>query len=293
VLLGIALFAAVDLVEGGWRQESGRGRRHRLPARVAATAEECRHRGTAALALSLAPDAILALGDLQYEEGELANFQQAYHPTWGRMKASTFPVPGNHEYGTKGPGGYYAYWGARAGHPSQGYYKTTIGSWQVVALNSNIDMSVGSAQEKWLRRVLTQSSATCELIFMHHPRWSNSAESPDKEKVAPLVKAAYDHGVELMLVGHAHNYQRFAPLNPSKRVDNARGIVEFVVGTGGKDLYPITSTAAPLVASYDDGFGVLELRLSDTGWTSRFVPESGDPFTDVASGACHRRGKTR
>jgi hypothetical protein len=151
----------------------------------ATSSADCRHRQTSDLVLSRNPTKVIAAGDLQYEQGELSNFQRSYDPTWGRFKAITLPAPGNHEYGKSNASGYYDYWGPQAGVRGKGYYQTFVGSWQVIALNSNIELPAGGMQEQWLRQVLAASDAKCELpscttragpaaITVTDPRWPRS-----------------------------------------------------------------------------------------------------------------------
>jgi acid phosphatase type 7 len=259
---------------------------------------ECRHARTATLVESLAPDAVAALGDLQYQFGELANFQASYGPTWGRFRAITYPVPGNHEYEgapeRDSAPGYHAYFGAAAGSPTMGYYRRELRDWTLFALNSGalaytrtredlpddcwpVSCAVGSPQESWLRAQLASVPAgRCVVAFWHHPRLSSGfsgAHQPHPE-TEPLVDALRDHGAELILTAHTHNYERFT----------IGGVTQFVVGTGGRSLH--TSTGPPLTTTLrTDAFGVLELTLGSRSWSSRFVTESG-AAGDAASGSC-------
>jgi hypothetical protein len=264
---------------------------------------ECHHARTADLVESLAPDAVAVLGDNQYQDGELENFQLAYHPTWGRFKAITHPAVGNHEYEgdpeRDDASGYFDYFGAAAGDRDKGYYRWALGDWTVFVLNSGainytrngnpglpddcwpVSCAVGSEQEQWLRAELaTLPAASCVLAYWHHPRFSsgfNGQNQPHPE-TEPLIDALEDHDAELILAGHSHNYERFRPLDIS-------GLTQFVVGTGGRSLHvpgPQLDTSEVLRA---DLFGVLELTLAPTGWSSRFVAESGQTV-DTAAGGC-------
>jgi hypothetical protein len=266
-------------------------------------ATTCRHAGTANLVESLAPDAVAVLGDAQYEHGELLNFQTVYDPTWGRFKAITHPAVGNHEYEGDDErdeaSGYYAYFGAAAGEPDKGYYRWALGEWTVFVLNSGainytrngnpalpddcwpVSCKAGEAQESWLRAELaTLSADSCVLAYWHHPRFSSgfSRQHQPHPETEPLLDALRDHDADLILAGHSHNYERFKPLSPG-------GLTQFVVGTGGRSLHvpgPQLETSEVLRA---DVFGVLELTLAPTGWTSRFVAESGQTV-DTAAGGC-------
>jgi hypothetical protein len=282
------------------------------------TAERCRQAGTATLVETLAPDAVAVLGDIQYEHGELANFQSVYDPTWGRFKSITHPAAGNHEYEGPEPDdrrdsaeGYFTYFGAAAGDPSQGYYRWSLGDWEVFVLNSGaidytrtgggaaepddcwpVSCAAGSAQETWLRGELGALPAdACVLAYWHHPRYSSGygGFTKDYRETAPLFQALHEHGAELVLTGHAHNYERFLPMDGADAADPLNGITQFVVGTGGRNLFtdpgPRRATSAQL---YTDAFGVQELTLEPGGWRSRFVTESGEERDPVA-GDCHGR----
>ncbi len=164
--------------------------------------------------------ALLALGDLQYENGELSAFNSEYEPTYGRLKSITWPVPGNHEYNIPGAAGYYSYFGARAGDPAKGYYSFELGSWHIVALNSNCSggiCSVGSAQERWLRADLAASTKPCTLAMWHHPRFSSGTVHGDNASLVGLFTALADFDVEMVMSGHEHDYERFALAGRSGR----------------------------------------------------------------------------
>ena len=253
----------------------------------------CQHEATAALVLAIAPQAVLVLGDVQYEEGELEDFQQFYEPTWGAFKAITYPATGNHEYESPGADGYFDYFNGvgvdsgRAGHRARGYYAFTLGPWRAIALNSNCGdiggCGEGSPQERWLRGVLASSDAACTLAFWHHPLFSASRQEP---AVAPLWRALQDHGVDLVLTAHDHLYQRFAPLTWNGVVDSSRGISSFVVGTGGKNVYGASNS--PLGLEVKDGrtFGVLRLVLNPDGFEWQFLGVPGSTFSDSGAARC-------
>ena len=185
----------------------------------------------------------LALGDLQYVKGTLDQFQRSYDPTFGRIKAITYPVVGNHEYMTKGATGYFSYFGAAAGTAGEGWYSFDVGTdWHVVALNSNcgrVDCVAGSVQEQWLRADLLASERPCTLAFWHHPLFSSGDHHGDDPRLVPLWQALLDDGAELVLNGHEHGYERFAPQDAGA-VRNDLGVRQIVVGTGGRSLHPFT-----------------------------------------------------
>jgi hypothetical protein len=230
----------------------------------------------------------LALGDLQYENGELTSFQSTYDSSYGRLKAKTKPAPGNHEYNTAGATGYYTYFGAAAGDPTKGYYSFDIGStWHVIALNSNctaVACAAGSAQEQWLRADLAAASARpCTIAFWHHPRFSSN-EHGDDATVAPFWDALSAAGTELVLNGHDHGYERFDPQTPGAVAD-PNGIREIVAGTGGRSLYAFGAPHANSIVRYAT-FGYLRLTLGTNAYSWQFVTEAGT-VSDSGTGTCH------
>jgi hypothetical protein len=258
------------------------------------TPEACRQKDTSDLLLdpSAFPTlaAVLTVGDNQYENATLAAYLSSYELSWGRVKAKTHPTPGNHEYGTTGAAGYYDYFGAAAGDRSKGYYSFDLGRWHLIALNSNCDEVGGcgrkSPQTKWLRADLAASSAACTLAYWHHPRFSSGPHG-SSTAYRELWKALQTANADLVVVGHDHDYERFAPQNADGVVDAARGIREFVVGTGGKSLYPFAGRAANSEVRQWTTFGVLKLTLRARGYDWRFVPVAGNAFTDSGSASCH------
>jgi hypothetical protein len=253
------------------------------------TATECRQLATSNLLVGAGDAAVLLLGDNQYEDGTLAKYNASYDPSWGRVKATTRPAPGNHEYNTAGATGYYAYFGAAAGDPARGYYSYDVGTWHLVALNSNCaaigGCGAGSAEEQWLRADLAAHPAACTLAYWHHPRFSSGEHGSDTLTSA-LWQALYDAGADVVLVGHDHHYERFAPQTAAGALDQARGLREFVVGTGGRSHYGTPTIRANSEVRNSDTFGVLRLTLRPAGYDWRFVPAVGS-FTDAGAASCH------
>jgi hypothetical protein len=252
---------------------------------------QCHQQATSDLLVSRPFDAVFDLGDEQYVSGQLSAYELYYGPTWGRVKAITYPVPGNHDYETVGASGYYAYFGSAAGDPSKGYYSFDIGSWHVIALNSNCSMiggcQPGSAEETWLRRDLASDRARCTLAYWHHPRFSSGIVHGSQAAVRPLWRALDDYRADVVLSGHEHNYERFAPQTAEGRVDPGSGIREFVVGTGGASHYPLGPPIPNSEVRNDTTFGVLQLTLHPAGYEWRFLPEEGGAFTDSGTASCH------
>ncbi len=255
-----------------------------------ATATTCRQRATSDLLVNQGLAAVLPLGDIQYENGELTNFNAYYDPTWGRVKSITYPVPGNHEYNS-GATGYYAYFSSRTSSP--GYYSYDIGAWHLIALNSNCGSvgvggcGVGSAQYTWLQNDLATHSNACTLAYWHHPRFNSGAEHGNDTAVAPFWDLLYAANADVVLVGHEHLYERFGPQTPAAVADSVRGIRQFTVGTGGKSHYGFGATKANSQVRSADTFGVLKLTLDPTSYSWQFVPEAGKTFTDTGTSSCH------
>jgi hypothetical protein len=244
---------------------------------------------TAAL-LDARPDGtVITLGDNVYPNGTAAEFANCYDPTWGRHKARTHPAIGNHEYGTPDATGYFDYFGAAAGPPGKGWYSFDVGAWHVVMLNSNcgqVACGVGSEQEVWLREDLAAHPATCTMAVFHHPRFSSGSLHANQVHMQPFYQAVYEAGADLVLVGHDHNYERFAQMLPWGLVDPVYGVREFVVGTGGKDLRGIGVIRLGSEARSSTTFGILQLTLHDTGYAWEFVAQAGGAFEDAGSDEC-------
>jgi acid phosphatase type 7 len=244
---------------------------------------------TAAL-LDHLPGIVAALGDTVYDSGTAQEFADCYDPTWGRHKSRTKPAVGNHDYLTSGASGYFDYFGAVAGNRTKGYYSYELGRWHIVVLNSNCakvgGCHAGSPQEQWLRKDLAAHPTACTLAYWHHPRFS-FGKYDDNEATRVLWQALDEAGAEIVLSGHDHNYQRWAPQNPDGTLDRERGIREFVVGTGGKNHYPLGSPPANVEKSNGDTFGILQLTLRATSYDWTFIPVAGANYTDTGSGTCH------
>jgi hypothetical protein len=235
---------------------------------------------------------VLTLGDHTYPVGTPAEFSDCYEPTWGRFRERTLPTPGNHEYYTPGAPGYYAYFGATAVPEQDGYYSVQLGKWHVISLNSTLRGARADAQLAWLKDDLARHPALCTLAFWHHPRYSSGGHAGNAF-MAPLWQALADGGVDLALAGHDHDYERFAPQDAHGVRDDARGMRQFVVGTGGAWLTPMRFAADNSEARNNFSLGVLRLDLFDNGYTWEFlaVASETDPgvaaYTDRGATPCH------
>jgi hypothetical protein len=226
---------------------------------------------------------VFTLGDNAYFHGSDQNFRECYDPTWGRHKSRTRPIPGNHDYETAGAASYFAYFGDAAGPAGLGYYSFEIGSWHAVALNSNIPASAGSAQAAWLANDLANHPTKCTIAYFHHPLFTSGPDGP-----SPFMQEAwrllYAAGAEIIMNGHEHMYERFAPQTPDGTPDPTNGIREFISGTGGAPLYQPVGVR-PNSEVRISTFGVLKLTLTSSGYSWEFVPVSGG--SDFGSGNCH------
>ena len=265
------------------------------------TAVRCRQLYTSNLLTDPNLSAVLALGDTQNDCGGYQAFMQAYDPTWGRAKAITHPVPGNHEYldaatstGTdcstnRDAAGYFRYFGPTAGDPSKGYYSFDIGTWHIVALNAECNRIggcvAGSPQEQWLHADLVDHPSACTLVYWHQPRFSSSRKGNDPTYDA-FWQDLYAAGAEIVLNGHVQAYERFAPQTPAGVAD-PNGIREFIVGTGGASHAILGATQPTSEVRDSTTFGVLRLTLLPTGYEWTFIPEAGSRFTDSGTGTCH------
>jgi Calx-beta domain/Glycosyl hydrolase family 99/Calcineurin-like phosphoesterase len=231
---------------------------------------------------------VFTAGDNAYEAGAPSEFLSFYEPTWGRHKAITKPSPGNHDYATAGAAGYFDYFGAAAGDGTTGYYAYELGDWRIYSLNSEIAHGARSPQVQWLRGDLaTHPGVKCVLAYWHRPRFSSGTHGSDKSMKA-LWQALYDHKADVVVAGHDHNYQRFAPQTPTGAADPADGIRQFVVGTGGRSHYVFANPIANTEAYNTDTYGVLKLTLHPTSYDFEFVPEAGRTYNDTGTAApCH------
>jgi ABC-type transporter MlaC component len=233
---------------------------------------------------------VFTLGDHAYEAGTPIEFAACYEPSWGRHKSRTRPSPGNHDYLTPSASGYFDYFGPAAGDPDRGYYSYGLGAWHIIVLNSNCSdvggCGPGSPQERWLRADLAAHPATCTLAYWHHPRFSSGAQGNEAD-VTAFWQALYEHGAEIVLGGHDHVYERFAPQKPNGEPDPVGGVRQFVVGTGGATRHRFDGPPTANSESRDDDtFGVLKLTLHPTSYEWRFIPVAGRTFTDSGRGRC-------
>ena len=234
---------------------------------------------------------VFTAGDNAYDSGSASQYQNCFGPTWGADKDRLRPALGNHEYNTAGASGYFNYFGSAVGAPGQGWYSYDLGAWHVVMLNSNCaavgGCGAGSPQEQWLKADLAASPAQCAVAIWHHPRFNSGTSHGNDTEVGPLWNDLYAGGAEIVINGHEHLYERFAPQTPAATADPAHGIREFIVGTGGNSLYSFGSPQPNSEVRNNTANGVLKLTLRAGGYDFNFLPVAGQTFSDSGTGACH------
>jgi len=243
------------------------------------------------------PGAVFAAGDLAYEHGSAAEFKNCYDRTWGKFKDRTRPALGNHEYADPGAAAYFQYWGEQAGEAGKGYYSYELGVWHIVVLNTNCaapglgGCGKGSPQELWLYDDLKTHPNSCIAAYGHHALYSSGIFR--KHAVHPELRQLwidlYEAHADLMLVGHEHSYERFAPQDPEGKLDFTHGIREIVTGTGGRSHDPLGFAVPNSEVRNADTFGVLKVTLSPHAYTWEFVPVRGGTFRDSGAGVCHNQ----
>jgi acid phosphatase type 7 len=232
---------------------------------------------------------VFALGDVSQSVGTEKAYLDCYEPAWGRFKSRTRPTPGNHDYQQAGNNPfYYDYFGENAGPKNVGWYSFNYGTWHVVVLNSMLPAWKGTDQANWLQADLAANPAACILAYWHHPVFHSGAGGLTGRMNYPF-KLLYEAGASLVLSGDAHHYERFAPMNPSKQIEPARGIRQFVVGTGGASHTRFGGQWRATEVRNNDTFGVLKLTLNPGSYDWQFVPIEGGTFTDSGSAACAQK----
>lgn len=246
----------------------------------------CRAADTAALVGRLNPSLILALGDLNYDTGTATEFANGYAKTWGAFKRKTFPVPGNHEYYTAGATGYKGYFGSIATPSGTTWHSKRIGNWLILGLDSNCGPIGGcgttSTQVKWLTAQL-RTAPKCVMAIWHHPRRSSGPHG-DTAAVQPLWAKLAAAKADVVLSGHDHAYERFGPLDANANPASS-GVRQFVVGTGGKQPYPLGAPHPGSQASVQGVDGVLAMDLRSNGWSWKFTG-TDDKVRDSGSATC-------
>jgi hypothetical protein len=246
------------------------------------------------------PGTVFAAGDLAYDKGSPTEFKNCYDPTWGKFKDRTRPALGNHEYGEPTAAGYFQYWGAQAGPPAKGFYSYDLGDWHIVVLNTNCNAKAmggcekDSPQETWLRGDLAKHPNSCILAYGHHALFSSGVLKSHAlhPLLRPLWQDLYAAHADLILAGHEHSYERFAPQDPNGKADPAHGIREIVAGTGGRSHDPLGFATPNSEVREWKTYGVLKLTLAPGKYSWEFIPVAGSTFRDSGSGVCHNATST-
>ena len=239
---------------------------------------------TAALLGNIDGD-VLTFGDNTQLDGTAEEFEFCYDPTWGVYKYKTHPTPGNHDYHADRALPYYAYFGSAAGEVDKGYYSYDIGYWHLIALNSNIDDGPSSPQLQWLQADLDSHQNNCILAYWHHPLFTSATSNKSVSSIEDIWDVLYAYGVDVVLNGHAHLYERFAPQTP-QGVPDSNGIREFVVGTGGGGSLDNYSPIANSEVINNQTYGVIKLTLHPLSYDWEFIPIEGQTFIDSGSYNC-------
>ena len=238
------------------------------------------HDETTAKLISKISGTVFTLGDNAYQDGSSEEYSTCYDPSWGQFKSRTRPAPGNHEYQTSGAAGYFGYYGSRAGPCCRGFYTYKLGQWRIYSLNSEGNLS---RQLSWLTSHLANYPARCVLAYWHRPLYSAGPHGSNPE-MYDAFKALYQDGAEVVLTGHDHSYQRFAPMDADGRTQSD-GVRQFVVGTGGSPPTDFPNSAPNLEVRYKK-LGVLQLSLSNGAYSWKFLSAWGRTL-DSGSGTCH------
>jgi hypothetical protein len=230
---------------------------------------------------------VFTVGDNVYPNGTLEEFQQCYDPSWGRHKKRTWPTLGNHDYNTRAATGYFEYFGKRAKPQGTTYYSYDLGTWHIIALNSNIDARSEGFQGQWLKADLEAHRTRCTLVYFHHPLFS-SQEYNTLTRLKRFWDVLYEYGVEVIVNGDAHCYERFMPQTPDGTPDPERGIRQFIVGTGGATLLRQMGTRVLPTSEVRDNstHGVIKFTLHADSYSWEFVPVEGGTFCDAGSAPC-------
>jgi len=231
---------------------------------------------------------VLTLGDNTYPVGAPAEFVDCFEPTWGRFKPRIHPSPGNHDYVTNGAAGYYGYFGDAAGPERRGYYSFNLAGWHIISLNSNVDARPGSAQYAWLLADLAASAnMPCTLAYWHHPVFSSGPHG-NGDQMVDVFAALHSAGVDLVLAGHDHTYERFAPQDATGKADSVRGVRSIVVGTGGAELYTFRTPRPNSEVRDARSHGILRLILLPQRYAWEFISVDGGATRDAGEDTCHR-----
>lgn len=228
---------------------------------------------------------VFTAGDNAYPQGSAQDFRNCYDPTWGRHRDRTRPAPGNHDYETLNGTPYYDYFGESSGPRGFGYYSFELGAWHILSLNSNIATQAGSPQYAFVTRDLASNRSPCTMAYWHHPLYTSGQNGPNGF-MRDIYRALYDANADLIVTGHDHLYEKFLPQNADGDVDTARGIRQFIIGTGGAQLTLVVQAARNSEVRVTGSFGVLKLTLTPNSYDAAFIQANGT-IADFTTGRCH------
>jgi acid phosphatase type 7 len=232
------------------------------------------------------PGTVFTMGDHAYPKGSKKSFEECYNLSWGRHKARTRPSVGNHDIKTKNGMPYYDYFGEAAGPRGLGYYSYNLGAWHIIALNSSVAIDRKSKQLKWLRKDLAENPSTCTLAYWHIPLFSSGEHGGEPQLIRDAWWILHEAGVDVVVNGHDHDYERFAPQDPKGKADPERGIRQFVVGSGGGGVYSFGKIMENSEVRQNKSYGVIKFTLRPGNYDWEFVTAKGEPFEDTGTGQC-------
>ena len=236
--------------------------------------------------LDVTEGTVMVLGDGAYSTGSAAEYANCFGPTWGRHLNRIRPSPGERDYATTGAAGYFGYFGAAAGSPTEGWYSYDLGEWHVIVLNSEVSIKDGSPQIQWLKQDLLANPRACTVAYWHDPRFYSGSSTP-RSALEPAWKILYAAGADVVVNGHSRFYERFAPQRPDEVADPAFGIRQFISGVGGAGTSSFTTRRPNSEVIDRSTYGVLKLTLGTGTYDWQFIPIAGKTFTDAGSGTCH------
>jgi hypothetical protein len=255
---------------------------------------------TATAAEAAKAEIILGLGDYQYPDGSMSDFNTYFDRSgWGANVPKLYPVlaPNHDQYWRAGSTMNYFNGGGASGYkapvilsPQQSYSFDRNG-WHFMAINGACYVDTAncstSAVLRWVEADLAAHPAQCTIAYWHQPYFTSTTSGHGQfTEFRPVVDALHAGGVDVVLQGHQHDYERFAPQTPG-RVADPNGMRAFVVGTGGIGFYGFRDIAPNSVTRSDSTYGVLRMTLREGEYDWQFVRTGGTSYNDSGVGTCH------